>query len=258
MMQKYLSFTVGGLTLGVSMVSVVAIDQSDSLPVGSPDGVKLGTVPSVCVDVPLYNFSLLLGRGDARQESTGDVKYVIVRCEAGDIALTVDGVGQVMDAQEQDVQTLPPIFSDMEHEVFPELLRGPQGFIAVLNPDAVEGAVLVFQMEHMGALAPGIEADSQPEVDPASGVGSDSLEVDDDPFSLGVFPEVVCPPEGLQVASLSDHVAQAIGPELLERVVGRVVGSMIKAFESEMSDAQDEALPLCNPSACASGSPVGG
>ena len=152
-MQKYLSFTVGGLDLGVDMTSVVSIEQGGALAVENPGELTSGTVSFGGQALPLYNVSGLLGRKGSDVDRGFDSKVLIVRTASGTIALWVDRVGSVMEAIDNTVSELPPVFSGMAGAFFSRVLLGQDGLILLVNPDAVAPTALWVQMTRVEAEA---------------------------------------------------------------------------------------------------------
>ncbi|BCS97627.1 hypothetical protein DSLASN_32590 [Desulfoluna limicola] len=152
-MQKYLSFSVGGLNLGVDMTSVIAIEQGGALAGEKPSELKPGTVSFAGQALPLYNVSGLLGRRGSDPARGFESKVLIVRTAGGTTALWVDRVGSVMEAIDNNVSELPPVFSGMAGVFFSRVLLGADGLILLLNPDAVAPVALSVQMARAEAEA---------------------------------------------------------------------------------------------------------
>jgi len=263
-MHSYLSFTVGPLTLGVDMTSVVSIDQGSPEHAGRHTELRLGSVFYAGEAVPLYSAPLLFGAGGSCQDVSHGAKTVILRLENGAIGLSVDRVGKVMEGPDADMAEMPPVFTGIAKALFPRALHGAEGWIPLLCPDAVEQAAFSVVLNPVDVDADVCVSEESPvladepafEVDVAAMAGCV-----DGPFEDGVLedpvadePEAVLaqdeelavdrvePPDSLPPDPLSHELGSAITPGLLEKVVRRVVKGMMAAVVSELVTGSKEEM----------------
>ncbi|WP_300673710.1 chemotaxis protein CheW [Desulfoluna sp.] len=227
-MPKYLSFAVGGLNLGVAMTSVVSIEQGEPASWNEKRPLRLGSVSHESKTVPLYNTSLLMGEGGLLPDAAVDSKIVIVRFEGGTLALSVDRISGVMEGSEADVSEMPPVFSGLAKEVFPQVLRGAEGWVPLIHPAAVERAVFSAQMKR---VEPDAERDipvDEPDLlapEPASMAEAD---VSETAFSLE-WVDAADEPDLMAMAALADEPEAMAEADVSET-----------AFSLEWADAADE------------------
>lgn len=259
-MHDYVSFTVGCLTLGADLAAVASIEQGGRASYDPQGPLKLGTVPFEGTEVPVYNTALLFGEGGAGAAVRG-AKTVILRLDSGAIALSVDGASRVMAGARPEVVEMPPVFSGLAKDLFPQVLRGPQGWIPLIDPEAVEPAAFSVQMKRVeseahgaplgipeaSVLASGFQfvGKETPEAHADAGaLGADfSLEEDEPVAEWGIEAMAgILPPPGQdgdapsdggapgarqEPPLVSDLLEAAITPDLLEKVVDRVVRRMV-------------------------------
>ena len=127
--EEFMLFQAGGKALGVALTFVRSIHRVNEL-AGPPPG----DVMRHCVlndrEMPLYNLSRLLGR---KGQATGR-KVICLAVRGTALALQVDTVERVAEAERHRIVPLPPVFTGQSARCFPRVLRHEERLILLLDP----------------------------------------------------------------------------------------------------------------------------
>lgn len=134
-MKEILLFTAGGKHFGIELPLIRSIHRA------IPSMMKQDGHDTAYVindeDVPLCDFSEVLGEKSISADNTGGKKIVIVSVCNRAMALMVDRIDRVVSVRSGQIELLPSIFKGKAAEWFPRVLWHEERPFLLLNPDGM-------------------------------------------------------------------------------------------------------------------------
>ena len=135
-MQKLVLFQIGNKQFGMDMSHVTYIQQGRPVLAAQPES---GDPDVLIIDgktIPFYNLPDLFGPNSDTKESTGQ-KIVMVKDQTYTFAFLVNRVEAMIDADENQIDRLPPVFKGPASACFPRVLRMEDSLILLMDPKGI-------------------------------------------------------------------------------------------------------------------------
>ena len=135
-MQKLVLFQIGNRQFGMDMSLVTYIQQSRPVLASQAES---GNPDELIIEgktIPFYNLPVLFGANSETKEPTGQ-KIVMVNDQTQTIAFLVNRVEAMIDANEDQIDGLPPVFKGAASACFPQVLRMEDNLVLLMDPKGI-------------------------------------------------------------------------------------------------------------------------
>jgi chemotaxis signal transduction protein len=135
-MQRLVIFQIGNRQLGVNMELTGSIEAA----AGLLDQQGSNVLMINGEEVPLYDLAAVFGNAPSSLGPESR-KVMLVRTRERRLALVVDRVDRVIEAESEEIAPLPPVFTGPALACFPRVLVRESELILLLNPEGMAEAV---------------------------------------------------------------------------------------------------------------------
>ena len=135
-MQKLVLFQIGNKQFGMDMSLVTDIQQGRPVLAAQPESDDPDVLIIDGKTIPFYNLPDLFGLNSDTKESTGQ-KIAMVKDQTQTFAFLVNRVEAMIDADENQIDRLPPVFKGPASDCFPRVLRMEDSLILLMDPKGI-------------------------------------------------------------------------------------------------------------------------